>query len=64
MTTDNSTCRKRVRRFIIRGLASPSEIADASGVSKQLIGYWIRDIDWRKARKTMLDRLWEPKRKP
>jgi hypothetical protein len=62
MTTPNNTKDESAHRAAIsllrNGLASPSEVAQLAGVSRQLVNYWATEIDWRKARAARLAREW------
>ena len=62
MTTDDTTkdqdARKAVVALVRKGLASPSEAAELAGVSRQVANYWLREIDWRKARAATLAIAW------
>lgn len=57
-TTKHQVARKAVIKMVRSGLASPVEAAKVSGISSQLVAYWIRDIDWRVARQAVLGRAW------
>lgn len=61
MTTDNSTTgdseeRRIALKLLSAGVASPSEVAEALGVSPQAVNYWISvaKVNWRKARKARI----------
>lgn len=58
-TSKNQVARKAVIKMVRSGLASPVEAAKVSGISSQLVAYWIRDIDWRLARQDVLGRAWK-----
>jgi len=50
---------KPITLAILRaGHATPSEVARAAGVSRQLVQYWIGYLDWRSARRAFLANLW------
>lgn len=42
------------------GLASPSEVAEIAGVSRQLVRHWLLadKTDWRKQRRARLTAMW------
>lgn len=62
MATHNITNsdRKAAIKLLATGLASPAEVANISGASKQLVRYWCNTagINWRKARKAYLTKAW------
>jgi hypothetical protein len=62
MTNQDNHIRDKARKFLERGIASPSEVAVVADVSRQLVRYWSTDINWRKARENRLLRLWRAKR--
>lgn len=61
-TSDNSTkddeARAAAVELLRQGLASPSEVAHLAGVSRQLVGHWAKEINWRKARAATLAKAW------
>ena len=57
-TTKDNDARRTVISLVRRGLASPAEAAELAGVSRQVINYWIRGIEWRKARAAKLAIAW------
>lgn len=59
MTTQDITERAALS-LLSQGLASQSEVADLAGVSRQLVGYWVkRDrIHCDRTRKAVLLRAW------
>lgn len=61
MTTQDNHIRDKARKFLERGIASPSEVAELAGVTRQLVYYWASDIDWRKARQNRLIKAWRAK---
>lgn len=52
--------REAALKLLQQGLASPSEVADLAGVSRQLVRHWLNvsGIDWREARAAALARAW------
>lgn len=48
--------RRAAVAMIARGEASPAEVADAWGISRQIVHYWIKaaGIDWKRQRRTWL----------
>lgn len=62
MTTQTSTeiTRKAALKLLAAGTASPSEVADLAGVSRQLVRFWIKsaDLNWRAARMAALQKAW------
>lgn len=63
-TTPNDATRDRALRLLRNGLASPSEVAEIAGESRQLVYYWIKSagVDWQEARRARLDREWRKAR--
>lgn len=49
-TKPDTDTRQLARKMLGRGLATPSEMATLLDVSRQLMHYWARDVNWRKAR--------------
>ena len=62
MATEASTesVRKTALKLLQQGLASPSEVAELSGHSRQLVRFWIKSsgVDWRTARTSALAKAW------
>jgi hypothetical protein len=63
MTTKNNTKRDNPERaaavaLLTRGEATPAQVAELAGVSRQVVDYWARGIDWRKALNARLARSW------
>lgn len=60
--TESSTKDDRARaaavKLLSQGLASPSEVAQLAGVSRQLVAHWSRGINWRRARDAALAKSW------
>lgn len=56
--TKDNPARKAARAMLMEGIASPSEVAELAGVSRQLVNFWMADLDWRKARETRLAKEW------
>lgn len=63
-TTKDAEARAAVIALVRRGLASPAEAAQLAGVSRQVVNYWIRGMDWRKARAAVLAVAWRRLIKP
>ncbi len=58
MASDDST--KAAALYLIeRGELTQSEAARLSGISRQLMRYWCRDIDPDKARAAYMSRVWK-----
>lgn len=49
MTIDDST-RKAAIKLLRKGLATPSEVANITRRSRQIVGHWAKATDWRTAR--------------
>lgn len=64
MTRDNSTkddvARAAALKLLATGQATPSEVAELAGVSRQVVAYWIdaAKLNWRKARRARLAAEW------
>jgi hypothetical protein len=62
MTKQDTTesTRKPALKMLAAGIASPSEVVELAGVSRALVGYWIKaaGLDWRKARAEALAKAW------
>jgi hypothetical protein len=60
-TSDDSTdqARKAARRMLARGVCTPAEAAELAGVSRQLMRYWAKGIDWKAARTEYLRRRFD-----
>ena len=62
MTAKDSTEAKRSAALLLlsTGQASPSEVAELAGTSRQLVNHWCKmaEIDWRQARANCLMRAW------
>lgn len=56
--TKDEAAHRAAMSLLRNGHASPSEVAQLAGVSRQLVNYWAADIDWRKARSGRLAREW------
>lgn len=41
-----------------RGYATIAEVAELAGVSHQIARFWVRNLDWKAARRKYLARLW------
>jgi len=67
VATDNSTDpdREAALELLRQGLASPAEVARAAGVSRQLVGYWMKDVrfDWQEAREKAVKRSFREARR-
>ncbi len=46
-------------RLLERGLITQTEAAQLAGVNRQLVRFWVRDIDLEAAREAVLVRLWQ-----
>lgn len=51
--------RQKAVRMLENGDATLVEISNVSGVSRQLIRYWARNVDWQQARYKKLMNLWK-----
>lgn len=51
--------RQKAIRMLENGDATLVEISNVSGVSRQLIRYWARNIDWQQARYKKLTHIWK-----
>lgn len=59
---DNTeTVRQAALKLLAKGIASPSEVAELAGVSRQLVYFWINSagVDWRRARQAALQKSWQ-----
>lgn len=56
---DTITKREAAERLLETGVASPSEVAFVSGVSRQLMNYWAAGIKWKPARRRHLRKIWK-----
>ena len=69
MTADNSTddeTRRAALKLLSTGLASPSDVAELAGVSRQVVAYWIATagLDWRTRYRSIRARAWRKALKP
>lgn len=57
-TNDDST-KAAALKLLRRGLITQSEAARLAGVSRQLVRYWVRELDTDQAREATLRRIWD-----
>lgn len=59
-TEKDSAAREAALKMLADGTASPSEVAELAGVSRQLVRHWMQatGVNWRKARETALAKAW------
>jgi transposase len=62
-TSSDDLARRAAVDLLRTGAATPSEVADLAGVSRQLVRYWANaaEIDWQKTRAATLAKLWRRK---
>lgn len=50
MTNDDDAMRRAAQRLLSEGYATPAELANAMGRSRQAVLYWAKGIGWKQAR--------------
>jgi hypothetical protein len=60
MANEPNMKREAALSLLRRGVASPSEVAELAGVSRQLVRHWLKasGINWRPARAALLQKAW------
>jgi hypothetical protein len=57
---DDPVARSIALSLLARGLASPGELAEVAGVSRQVVENWARRalVDWRRVKRAKLAKAW------
>jgi hypothetical protein len=59
MTTDHDTIKAAALKLLAKGLITKAEAARLSGISRQLIGHWARNMPVDQAREAVVLKLWQ-----
>lgn len=58
MTIEDSI-RLAAQKLLAKGIATPAEISKLTGLSRQIVAHWGREIDWKTARAEQLRKRWD-----
>jgi DNA-binding CsgD family transcriptional regulator len=59
MTKEEERIQRAAVRLLAEGYATPAEIANALGRSRQIVRHWAAGTDWKRAREARLKRRLE-----